>query len=77
MTSQYFQDCEGWLEVPDLLVRPATASFARLYRCRPTEDPARKDKDELNTVLVLILRLNMMINVLHSGLRDMEYGNEN
>merc|ERR1712062_903282 len=36
-------------EVPGLSVRPATASFARLYRCRPTEDPARKDRDELNT----------------------------
>merc|ERR1739842_111947 len=30
-------------------VHPDTASFARLYKCRPTEDQARKDKDELNT----------------------------
>ena len=59
MTAQYFQDCEGWLEVPGLSVHPATASFARLYRCRPTEDPARKDRDELNTVLVLKLRLQL------------------
>ena len=54
ITVQYFQDCEGWWEVPDLWVHPDTASFARLYKCRPTEDQARKDKDELNTVLLYI-----------------------
>ena len=54
ITVQYFQDCEEWLEVPALWVPPAIVSFARLYRCRPTEDQARKDKDELNTVLVYI-----------------------
>ena len=52
ITVQYFQDCEEWWEVPALWVHPDTASFARLYKCRLTEDQARKDKDELNTVLV-------------------------
>lgn len=40
------KDCEEWWEAPDLWVHPDTASFARLYKCRPTEDQARKD--ELN-----------------------------
>ena len=79
---QYFQDCEEWWEVPGLWVHPDTASFARLYKCRPTEDQARKDKDELNTVLVYsILMVKMLINMIvmcqPSGPRDMQYGNDN
>ena len=50
ITGQYFQDCEERLVVLGRWVPPATASFARLYKCRLTEDQARKDKDELNTV---------------------------
>ena len=50
ITGQYFQDCEEWLEVQGRWDPPGTASFARLYRCRLTEDQARKDKDQLNTV---------------------------
>jgi len=43
------KDCEEWLEAQDLLVHQDTASFVRLYKCRRTEDQARKDKLELNT----------------------------
>lgn len=38
------------MEVRGPWVPPATVSFARLCKCRLTEDQARKDKDELNTV---------------------------
>lgn len=43
------KDCEVWLEARDLWVPRVTASFARLYKCRLTEDQARKDKLGLYT----------------------------
>jgi len=36
------KDCEGWWVAPARSAPPATASSARLCRCRQTADPARK-----------------------------------